>query len=208
MAGAYGQTRYKVYLHELTSLRLTAFPKHVLAPGATFGEAEAKWSNGASIGVWRDHAGLQLAFAVNGEERRQTIALVHRPRHFGGCLATMLCPRCCRSVRALYCWRGRFVCRLCTPAIYRSKTRDKARAAQTQYQKLRARIRPGTEDYGLNYFPRRRKGMRRVTYTRLHARADAKLNRYHEHLDAGLFRVLARIAPDALSDLLSPKIAK
>jgi hypothetical protein len=35
-----------------------------------------------------------------------------------------------------------------------------------QYQKLRARIRPGTGDYGLDYFPRRPKGMRRVTYRR------------------------------------------
>jgi hypothetical protein len=71
-----------------------------------------------------------------------------------------------------------------------------------QYQKLRARIRPGTGDYGLDYFPRRPKGMRRVTYRRLQARAHANLDRYHAHLDAGLFRVLARYAPDTIAGLL------
>ena len=161
MAGVYGRTRHKVYLHELLALRLTAFPKHALAPGATFGEATVEWSGGSKIGIWRDDAGLQLAFAANGQERRQTLTLVHHPRHFGGYLAAMRCPRCCRSVRVVYCWRGRFVCRNCTPATYRSRTRSKTEAAQVQYQKLRARIRPGTADYGLDYFPRRPKGMRR-----------------------------------------------
>jgi hypothetical protein len=46
-------------------------------------------------------------------------------------------------------------------------------------------------------------GMRRVTYRRLQTRANAKLDRYHEHLNAGLWHVLARIAPETLNDLLS-----
>jgi hypothetical protein len=45
--------------------------------------------------------------------------------------------------------------------------------------------------------------MRRVTYRRLQTRANAKLDRYHEHLNAGLWHVLARIAPETLNDLLS-----
>ena len=154
--------------------------KHALSPGATFGEATVEWSGGSKIGIWRDDAGLQLAFAANGQERRQTLALVHHRRHFGGYLAAMQCPRCCRSVRVVYCWRGRFVCRHCTSATYRSKTRGKAEAVQCSTRSYgRA---SGTEAYGLDYFPRRPKGMRRVTYRRLQARACDKLNRYHEHL--------------------------
>jgi hypothetical protein len=114
----------------------------------------------------------------------------------------MTCPRCWRAIRAVYLWGGRFVCRHCTSATYRSKTRGKAEAAQVQYQKIRARIRPGTADYGLDYFPRRPKRMRRVTYERLKARAYYKLERYHNALDAGLYRVLARLAPAELKALL------
>jgi hypothetical protein len=177
-------------------------PKHSLAPGVTFGEATIEWANGSRIGIARDAIGLQLAFSVNGDERRQTICLVHRPRHYGGHLACALCPACGRSVRVLSLWRRSFVGRCCIPATYRSKTRGKAAAAQVQYQKIRARIRSGTEDYGLDYFPRRPKGMRRVTYRRLQARAYDKLDRYYECLDAGLFRVLAKLAPAEISDLL------
>jgi hypothetical protein len=198
-----GPIRHKVYLHELLPLRLTAFPKGSLAPGVTFPEAKMHWSNGSEAGVSRDREGLRLAFTANGDPVHQTLALRHHPRHYGGHMVTMLCPSCCRSVRIVYCWRGRFICRHCTSATYRSKTRDKAHAAQIQYQRIRARVRPGTEDCRLDYFPRRPKGMRRVTYGRLKARAAAKLDRYHEHLDARLFPLLARLAPGELASLLA-----
>ncbi len=52
------------------------------------------------------------------------------------------------------------------------------------------------------YFPRRPKGMRRVTYARIKAAAMVALDRYHGALDVGLYRLLARIAPDELAKLL------
>ena len=79
-------------------LRLARFPKRLLVPGAEF-SASMEWTTGSSIGIARDSIGLHLTFACDGEPRRQTIGVVHRPRHFGGHLACMLCPACGRGVR-------------------------------------------------------------------------------------------------------------
>ncbi len=61
-------------------------------------------------------------------------------------------------------------------------------------------------DVGLDYFLRRPKRMRRVTYNRPRARALAKLNRYHTMLDRGLWRVFARLSPDELAELCGDDI--
>ncbi len=62
-----------------------------------------------------------------------------------------------------------------------------------RFRKLRNRIRPGTENDRLDYFPRRPKGMRRVTYQRIKAAALAALERYHAALDVKLAGWLAAL---------------
>ncbi len=58
--------------------------------------------------------------------------------------------------------------------------------APHRFRKRRSRIRQGAENVGLDHFPRRPKGMRRVTYQRIKAAALAALDRYHAALDVKL----------------------
>jgi len=139
---------------------------------------------------------------VNGEPVIQRIDLEYLARHFGGSLPVALCPACSRRCRVLYFrWRG-FVCRRCTRAIYASQSQDVATRLRVQFQKLRERVRPGTWDREMEYFPRRPKRMRRSTYYLLRERAWAKLDAADNALDVSLARSLARIAPDVLKGLL------
>jgi hypothetical protein len=111
------------------------------------------------------------------------------------------CPGCANSVRVLYMGSA-FYCNRCTGAVYTSSSRTKATRAQMQFEKLRERVRPGTINADLSYFPRRPKGMRRATYRRLRRRAATQLNRYHSIPDVGLWRVFARLAPGDLAAIL------
>jgi hypothetical protein len=150
-----GRNRSRAYLDELTSLPLKHLDRRMLAPGAAF-NATVKWNTGASIALSRHVDELRLSFERDGTPFEQALSLVYRERHFGGHLVCVLCP---------------------------SKSLGRAEAAQFQCEKLRERIRSGTRDCGINYVPRRPKGMRRVTYQRLRRRTCDKLNRYHAELD-------------------------
>jgi len=186
-------------LSELLKLPLADFRQRDLA-------ADREWSGvlrwladggeRGAIEMSKNREGLRLsyAYASSGQPVTQYIGLRYLPRHFGGFLVVAVCPGCWRRVRVLY-FRRAFYCNRCTRAVYASSSLDKASGAQTQYQKLRERVRPGTWDAGIGYFPRRPKRMRRVTYNRLRNRAYAQLYRYHAFLDRGLYRLLARIAP-------------
>jgi hypothetical protein len=151
--------------------------------------------------VSKDREGLRLGYSRDSEPMTQHIGLRYLPRHFGGSLAVAVCPGCWRQVRVLYMGSA-FYCNRFTGAVYASSSRTKATRAQMQFEKLRERVRPGTTNADLSYFPRRPKRMRRATYERLSRRAAAKLDRYHSILDAGLFGALARLGPGELAALL------
>ena len=202
------RSRSRHHLSELLRLPLASFRQNDFAPGREWPERSYQWhARGASIGVSKqcevikDCEWLRLRYAHQGEPRTQDIGLRYLPRHFGGFLVVAVCPGCWRQVRVLY-FRRAFFCARCTRAIYASSSQSKATRALAQFQKLRERIRPGTWNAGLYYFPRRPKRMRRATYERLRDRAYEQLNRYHSNLDAVLCRVFARIAPESLAEIL------
>ncbi len=186
-----GRPRSRRYLSSLP--RLSLVPARIWRQGATWGPCLYTWSNGNSMHAQKTASELIFRYSIDGQVKAEWIALGSLPRHFGGTLTIAYCPCCGRAVRVLY-FASQFVCRRCTGAVYASKGRGRAMRAQVQFQKLRARIRPGTEDYDLNYMPRRPKGMRRATYERLRGRAIEKLNALDAALDVGLWRFVAKMA--------------
>ena len=196
-----GRPRIRAYLTGRLRLPLSAFTPQALHPRAT-STGSFGWANGSSIGFEKTAACLVLRYSVNDENIEQRIDLLYLPRHFGGVLPVAECPTCCRRTRVFYYARRRFVCRRCTGAVYASKGYSATICAQVRFQRLRERIRPGTWDAELDYFPRRPKRMRRTTYVRIKGEAFTALDRYHAGLDVGLWRLLRRIAPDKLAALL------
>src|SRR5215469_6341780 len=196
-----GRPRSRAHLSQLKKLPLSAFGQRSLSRGVN-GQGYFRWADGTEIACRKYEASIELEYRVNGERVIQRIDLEYLPRHFGGELVVALCPACRRRCRVLYFRWHRFVCRRCTRAIYACQSQDTATRLQVQFQKLRERVRSGTQDRELDYFPRRPKHMRRNTYHRLRDRAWQKLETRDSALDAGLMRTLARIAPDVLKGLL------
>lgn len=196
------RSRSRVQFGELRRLNLARFPKAGLLPVARW-NGSVDWADGATCHIDKSQAAeLALTYSAGGQEFAWFVGLTAAPRHFGGAEFYFRCPWCARRCRVLHFVGAVLRCRRCIRALYHCQSVDAAGRALHRFRKLRTRIRPGTEDAGLFYFPRRPKGMRRVTYARIKADAMAALDRYHRALDAGLYRLLARIAPDELAELL------
>jgi hypothetical protein len=120
-----------------------------------------------SLGFEKTDACLVLRYSASDEKVEQRLGLICLPRNFGRTLTVAVCPHCRQRARVLYYARRRFVCRRCTGAVYASKGQSAPMRAMVRFRKLRERIRPGTWNAELDYFPRRPKRMRRATYGRV-----------------------------------------
>jgi len=106
------------------------------------------------------------------EERRslrQSVAIVWTKCHLGGRRRWFRCPCCSGRVAKLYCPGSFFACRKCCGLAYASQSEIPRHRAISQAQKLRMRL-GGTANL-LEPFPPRPRGMHRLTYHRLLARA-------------------------------------
>lgn len=185
--------RSRVHYGELRHLALSGFPKATHSPGARW-DGSAAWADGFRCTVAKaEDDRLTLSYAVGEHEIAAAVRIERRSRHFGGSQAYWVCPCCGRRCCRLYFVGAALRCRRCVRAIYRVQSVDPAAQALHRFRKLRARIRPGTEDARLDYFPRRPKGLRRVTYQRIKAEALRALARYHAALDVRLLGWLASL---------------
>ncbi len=181
-----GRSRSRIHFGELRTLRLSQFQRGLLAPAARW-HGTTEWPDGATVAVEKlQDAGLAVAYATDGGHQDVAVEITHSPRHFGGTEPYFCCPRCGRRCRVLYFVGAGLRCRRCIRGLYYCQVLDPAGQALRRFRALRNRIRPGTENERLDYFPRRPKGMRRVTYQRIKAAALAALERYHAALDVKL----------------------
>lgn len=143
------------------------------------------------------HFGLASASKLSAEESAslvlkskdpswrftQSIELTRTPCHFGGERLWFRCPACTSRVGLLLLYRGRFACRTCVGANYRSQAMDPISRTWKRQRALEAQI--GVAD-GL-----RPKGMHSQTYRALKARVD-KLRQQRDRLGLGALRSLTR----------------
>jgi len=157
-----------------------------------------RWHSGASITAYGTTSGVELRFACDGNPVRQLVNVDRLPCHFGGTRPMLRCPRCSRRCRWLHLYGARFVCRICTRARYWCQTASPDARMTHRIRRLQARLASGEDvnDYDIAWIPRRPRGMRRATYQRLVATLEAIIEKYDAHLDAGLLKVIARLAPD------------
>lgn len=179
-------SRSRIHFGELRTLRLAQFGRGLLV-GAARWHGTAEWADGATVAVAKEtDAAVAVAYATNGGQQNVVVGITHSPRHFGGSEPYFCCPGCGRRCRVLLFVGAGLRCRRCIRGLYYCQAANPPEQALHRFRKLRNRVRPGTENERLDYFPRRPKGMRRVTYQRIKAAALVALERYHAALDVKL----------------------
>lgn len=112
----------------------------------------------------------------------RSIALRFSRQRLGGRRAWMACSGCGGRRRVLYRNHdGAFACRRCLGATYASQYEPPLFGAIDRARALRARLGGSADFYAP--FPDRPKHMRRATYARISALAEANEDRIHEALD-------------------------
>jgi hypothetical protein len=193
--------RHRAHYNDLRRIGLADLPKDRLGPADRW-HCTLTWTDGSSIGVKKiEDAVLNFSFRAGDGDLNYYVPLKFQPRHFGGAQAYLTCVNCYRPCRVIRFVRAELRCQRCIGAIYRTQSMSAKDRALHRFRKLRARVRPGTEDYNLDWFPRRPKGMRRATFMQIRAKAWESLVHYDELDDARLWRVLARFGPEVLEEL-------
>jgi len=187
-------SRYRSRIHfgELRHVPVGHFPKSALLPAARW-DGSIRWVDGSTAGIAKTDALLTFNYRAGENAYRERVGLANSPRHYGGQQVYFRCPRCDGRCCKLYFRDAGLRCRRCIPAIYHVQATGAAGAALYRFRKLRNRVRSGTENERLDYFPRRPKGMRRVTYLRIKEAALRALERYHSALDVRLAGWLANL---------------
>jgi hypothetical protein len=154
------------------------------------------WPSGSSIDVRIDADGVVLTF----KGREQRVSLVRTRCHLGGTRPWLLCSApvggrpCGRRMAKLYLRGQVFACRQCSGLAYASQSENPRYRAIGRAQKLRMRL--GGSANLLERFPKRPRGMHRLTYYRLSAKAMAA----HERLIALELDYMRQRYPGLLSD--------
>lgn len=104
---------------------------------------------------------------IRGEGAAQWVRIVETPVHLGGARPWFCCPKC--GERAAILYGPRFACRECKHVAYPSQRESPRFRPLLRAQKIRMAL--GGDANMLAPFPPRPKGMHRVTYWRLQAKA-------------------------------------
>jgi hypothetical protein len=172
-----GRARQRVHLEELPRLSASVLR------GGLGHVATMRWSNGwvatvhmAAVDLTRVRVQMgKRAFEedIAVENDRSTI-----PRYW------FRCPACWRRCRILYLVPAtvQLVCRQCGGAIYRSQSKSATERLLLTYNRIRARLEPGSEQWDLSAFPEKPPGMWRSTYRRLEQRGDELMARFDRQL--------------------------
>lgn len=123
-----------------------------------------KWTNSytgdeaGTIGYAAEAGSVELRYSVNGDPRRQYIAVERTRCNFGGSRPWFICPVRGERVAVLYMRSGRFACRHCQRIAYASQGEDLTGRAWRKQGKIEKRLGPDCE---------RPKGMHHTTYEHL-----------------------------------------
>lgn len=194
-----GRPRRRAYLGML--VRMGVQPLAQLKAGD---HGTMQWANGSSIAVHGRPFGVELRFTCDGNSCSQFVVVDRIPCHFGGTRPLLRCSHCSRNCRNLYLFGSRFVCRTCTGAPYWTQTASPSARMLAGIRRLQKRLAPDEDvDYcGVDWVPDRPKGMREATYCRLVDRSIAAVEKRDAYLNPALLRLLARLMPGELEDLV------
>ena len=108
----------------------------------TAGEANIRYV-GVSVDLREPEAGLlTVAFAPNGEARRQEIKIESRTLPYGGRRYYFVCPQRARRCEVLGLVDGQFASRQAHRLTYRSQSDDRLERVRSRRDRLWARLRP------------------------------------------------------------------
>lgn len=185
--GAQGNTRYRRYLTQYLRLDMKSIKPHLGNIGAS---GTISWSNGSALSVEVKDGALALSYAQDGQSIENTLYIQRTPCHFGGQRPWFSCP-CQRRVNALYQYRGRWICRKCTGAVYQSKSRNPVERGTLKIQKLQRKLDPsgGYEIYQLPDKPPR---MHWRTFDRIADQIEATREKRDAACDLRIIKFLRR----------------
>lgn len=155
-----------------------------------------QWNSGSHIGVLGCGHGVELQFLANGDPVTQLVFVDRLPCHFGGTRAMMCCPTCGRRCRRLYLSGRRFVCRICTRSKYWTQSVSPDSRMVERVHRIQQRLAPDQDvsNYGLEWVPRRPKGMRQRTNDAWVQRLWTAIEKRDSYLGPLTLRMIERLA--------------
>lgn len=185
--GAMGSQRYRRYLTHYLRLDMKSIKPYL---GNIGGSGTISWSNGSALGLEVKDGALELSYCQDGQNIQNTLYIQRTPCNYGGQRPWFRCG-CGKRVTSLYQYRGYWICRKCTGAVYQSKSRNPVERGTITIQRLQKKLDPsgGYEIYQLPDKPPR---MHWRTYDRIADQIEATTEKRDAACDLRIGKFLQR----------------